>query len=238
MPAPSGRCATPAGFGPVPRQSLPRAEQIIGMHRPLDRRGVVQAPGRRPIQPTSIATRNGRRLEPCSPEMARDAAAAGECVGTELSPPRPHPAGARRVCAASSTPTVDRRRHGNEFSRGRHPRPGYGVAGRIDLLGVTAGGRPVVVDLKWHRPTSIEADLGFGAALQVGVYGRHVSDAARRRRRRAISCYGRAGSSPATPAAAGIVAGGPSAKDTWERAAPSRSAPPSSTWGQGGLVRP
>ena len=106
-----------------------------------------------------------------------------------------------------------------EFSQPDTLAGGFGVSGRIDMLASTANGRPVVVDLKWYRTDLyVRRDLKLGTALQVGVYGRHISDSSvdvrvgyfMLRQSRFLT---------SDPGGAGVVVKGPSAKDTWDRVA-------------------
>jgi len=105
------------------------------------------------------------------------------------------------------------------------------------MLASTANGRPVVVDLKWYRTDSyVRRDLKLGTALQVGVYGRHISDSSvdvrvgyfmlRQSRFLTSDPGGRASSSKAHPLR------------THGTGSSSRSEPPSPTWGRARYVRP
>jgi ATP-dependent helicase/nuclease subunit B len=96
--------------------------------------------------------------------------------------------------------------------------PGIGVSGRIDLRATTSNGRPVVVDLKWYRTDKyMREELKVGVALQIAIYGRHISDehvnvavgyyALRQRRFLA--------SAPLSGSLTQVI-NGPSPKQTWE----------------------
>lgn len=202
------------GLRPGLRQSLPEAEKLIGI---LAHRIAEEAfkPGP-PPNPEDVNSYAERRLPELLPRMA----------ATLLLPEFAAELSAAKAAIPPALADLARHLHADgltvvgveyEFSQPDTLAAGFGVSGRIDMLASTANGRPVVVDLKWYRTDSyVRRDLKLGTALQVGVYGRHISDSSvdvrvgyfMLRQSRFLT---------SDPGGAGVVVKGPSAKDTWDR---------------------
>jgi hypothetical protein len=203
-----------SGLRPGLRQSLPDAGKLVGI---LAHRVAEEAfkPGP-PPSPEDVQSYAERRLPELLPQMA----------ATLLLPEFAAELSAAKAAIPPALADLARHLHADgltvvgvehDFSEPDTLVAGFGVYGRIDMLASTAAGRPVVIDLKWHRTDSyVRRDMKLGTAIQVGVYGRHVSDPSVDAR---VGYFMLRQSRFLTsdPGGAGIVVEGPSAKDTWDR---------------------
>ena len=207
-----------SGLRPGLRQSLPEAGKLLGLmaHRVAEE---AFRPGPPPV-PEEVEAYAGRRLPELLPQMA----------ATLLLPEFAAELSAAKAAIPSALGDLARFLHDDgltvvsvesEFSEPDTLSPGFGVSGRIDMRATTRAGRPVVIDLKWYQTDSyVRRDLKLGTAIQVGVYGRHVSD---------LSVDARVGYFmlrqsrflTTDPGGAGVLVEGPSAKDTWDKVAAS-----------------
>jgi ATP-dependent helicase/nuclease subunit B len=206
------------GLRPGLRQSLPEAGKLLGLiaHRVAEE---AFRPGPPPV-PEEVEAYAGRRLPELLPQMA----------ATLLLPEFAAELSAAKAAIPSALGELARFLHDDgltvvgveiEFSEPDTLSPGFGVSGRIDMRATTRAGRPVVIDLKWYRTDSyVRMDLKLGTAIQVGVYGRHVSDPSVDAR---VGYFMLRQSRFLTtdPGGAGVMVEGPSAKDTWDKVAAS-----------------
>jgi hypothetical protein len=196
------------------RQSLPDAEKLLGLvaHRIAEE---CFPPGPPPVA-ADVEAFATRRLPELVPEMAATLMLP-ECAAELSAAKADIPfalADLARFLNDEGLTVVDVEQ---EFNVAGTLTPGYGVFGRIDMRAKTPAGRPVVIDLKWYRTDAyIRRDLKLGKAIQLGVYGRHVSDADVDARvgyfmlRQGKFLTSEAGG-------AGVHVEGPSAKDTWDK---------------------
>ena len=162
------------GLHPGARQSLPQIETLIGIiaHRIAQE---LFLPGPPPAVETIEETAAGR-FEKLLPQMGATLMLPG--VASELAYARrsipPALKELSRFLASEKLTVVSVE---SDFKANDTLAPGTGVFGRIDLRAATAGGRPVIVDLKWYRTDSyLRRELEAGTAIQLAIYARHVSD--------------------------------------------------------------
>jgi len=196
------------------RQSLPEPEKLLGLvaHRIAEE---SFAPGAPPV-PADVEAYAKRRLPELVPEMAATLMLP-ECAAELSAAKTDIPAALADLARFLHDEELTVVAVEHEFFEADTLTPGFGVNGRIDMRAATRAGRPVVIDLKWYRTDAyIRRDLGLGKALQLGVYGRHVSDVGVDAR---VGYFMLRQGKFLTPEAggAGVHVEGPSAQDTWDR---------------------
>jgi hypothetical protein len=194
------------------RRSLPGPEKLIGLlvHKVAEEIFKAGAPPL-PDEVESFAARRLPELIPIMaatlhlPEFAAELSAATASIPSAL-------AELARFLQADSHTIVGVE---SEFAVADALGVGFGVNGRLDLRAVTPAGRPVVIDLKWYKTdTYVRRDLKNGKAIQVSVYGRHVTAELVARVGYYMLKQGRFLTSD--PDGAGTVIDGKSSGETWD----------------------
>ena len=206
------------GLRPGLRQSIPDAGKLLGLvaHRIAEE---TFQPGPPPL-PEDVEAYARRRLPELFPQMAATLLlpeCAAEMSAAKVAIPLALGDLARFLQDEGLTVVAVE----SEFSEPDTISPGFGVTGRIDMRAATRTGRPVVIDLKWYRTdTYVRRDLERGTAIQVAVYGRHVSDSSVDAR---VGYFMLRQSRFLTTdtGGAGVLIEGPSAKNTWDKVATS-----------------
>ena len=204
-----------ARLRPGLRQSLPEPGNLLGLiaHRIAEE---VFVPGAPPLG-ENVEAYAARRLPELLPEMAATLLLP-ECAAELSAAKSAIPAALGDLARFLQNDGLTVVGVETEFSEADTLSPGIGVAGRVDLKATTSAGRPVVIDLKWYQTdTYIRRNLRLGTAIQLGVYGRHVSDASVDARVGYFMLRQSKFLTTDPGRAAGIVIPGPSVKDSWDK---------------------